>query len=1144
MGRRREGHLWFNGFGGALRYDGEAFTTFTTEDGLVDNRVRVTVQDREGYLWFGTSGGASRYDGQTWTAFTTEDGLVDNWVEVIVQDREGYLWFGTQGGVSRYDGQTWTMFTTEDGLSHNFVRAITQDREGHLWFGTEVGISRYDGHTWTTFTSEEGLPHNRVHAIAEDRAGNLWFATASGSGGAVARYDGKRFVTFATQDGLAGEYVNSIVQDREGHLWFGHAGAGVSQYDGLTWTTFTTEDGLVSNEVWSLSQDEEGHLWIGTRLGVSRYDEETLTTFTTEDGLGDDVASEMLVDRQGNLWVGSWNGGVSRYDGRTWTAFGLKDGLPLGLLRALFQDREGRLWITGRPYARRWDGRAFTPLTRADAPLNNNNRLLNVFQDREGYLWFSTMDGVRRYDGRTLTSLTAEDSPPGNVNAIAQDREGHLWFGTNRGASRYDGEHLTTFTTQDGLAHDDVEAILVDEHGTLWFATRGGGVSRYDGKVFTTLTVEDGLAHNAVTALHEDREGNLWFATLGGLTRYRPPEPSPPSVFIDAVVTDRRYEAVSELEIPSTVGVTVFEFRGISFKTRPEAMIYRYRLTGYDETWRTTREHRAEYQDLPRGSYVFEVQAVDRDLVYSASPATAALTVHLPYQQVALLSALAVAVLLIAWQSGRVFQRDRRLSLANQTLESQKTQLAEAWGAAEQANQAKSRFLANMSHEIRTPLNAILGYAQILRRDTETLPAQRRAVDTIEQSGDHLLKLINEVLDISRIEAGAQELHPVDFDLQAVVQGLDAMFALRCEQRGLTWKVEGPEAERLLVHGDEAKLTAVLINLLGNAVKFTEGGDVNLGLIPLPENFYRFEVSDTGPGISPDAQAAIFEPFHQAGEGAQEGGTGLGLSIAQRLVALMGGRLELESTPGTGSRFFFTLRLPVARAGGVAEASTEQWSRVSHLAPGYRVAALVADDVPENREILSWMLTEIGVDVTLAANGREAIESIKSEAPDIAFLDIRMPEIDGSQVARRIREELGRDAPKVVAVSASALDHERKQYLEAGFDRFIPKPVRAEQVYACLADLLQVEYEYASTEPGNGAEAPELSWSGIRLPDQLLMRLREAAELHSVTELERYLSEMEALGEDERHHAAHLRDLSEQYDMDGILKILKDIRVV
>ena len=247
--------------------------------------------------------------------------------------------------------------------------------------------------------------------------------------------------------------------------------------------------------------------------------------------------------------------------------------------------------------------------------------------------------------------------------SILQDREGHLWFGTWGGVSRYDGQTLTTFTTKDGLAHNVVGSILQDREGHLWFGTFGGGLSRYDGQVFQTITRRDGLASNVVsrTSVIQDRDGDVWIGTNNGLTRYRPPAPWPPPVFIKAVVTDRRYEGVTELAIPSTVGLTVFEFRRISFKTRPEAMVYRYRLRGYDADWQVTHDRRVEYQDLPRGKYTFEVVAVDRDLVYSESPASVALTVHLPYERVGLIAGLSIAIVLVVLQTVRVVVRDRRL---------------------------------------------------------------------------------------------------------------------------------------------------------------------------------------------------------------------------------------------------------------------------------------------------------------------------------------------------------------------------------------------------------------------------------------------------------------------------------------------------
>ncbi|MBI2965513.1 MAG: response regulator [Chloroflexi bacterium] len=301
---------------------------------------------------------------------------------------------------------------------------------------------------------------------------------------------------------------------------------------------------------------------------------------------------------------------------------------------------------------------------------------------------------------------------------------------------------------------------------------------------------------------------------------------------------------------------------------------------------------------------------------------------------------------------------------------------------------------------------------------------------------------------------------------------------------------------------------------------------------------YLFEVLDTGPGISPEAQKAIFEPFHQEEAGVRKGGTGLGLTISQRVLELMGGQLALDSTPGQGSRFFFTVPLPPA-SGEMIAASSEQWTRVKHLKQGYRVRALLTDDILENRDVLSGLLTDVGVEVTLTENGRQAVEQARAQRFDIALLDIRMPQMGGLEAARLIRQEKGQDAPRLVAISASALDHERRQYLDEGFDGFIPKPFRAEQVYACLADLLHVEYEYA--EPVAPVEAPALDLKAISLSEPLLKRLREAAELSSVTDLEEALGEVERLGPQEGRLSAHLRTLSQDFKMEEILKILEEI---
>ena len=1030
------------------RYDGNQFTTFTTEDGLGGSAVWSVLQDRQGNLWFGTgrsgvSEGASRFDTTGWS--------------------------GAQGGVSRYDGNQFTTFTTEDGLASNAVWSMLEDQEGNLWFGTEGGsLSRYGGDQVEIFTTEKGLAHNSVNCVLQDRQGNLWFGTQGG----VSRYDGASFATFTTEDGLASDQVVCMLEDRQGNLWFGTERIGAG---GGVWRS-------------------------GTGGGVSRYDGEQFTTFTTEDGLASDQVVCMLEDRQGNLWFGTLRGGASRFDGVEFTTFTTEDGLAHNWVWSILEDRQGNLWFgTGRS---------------------------------------GIGGGVSRYDGTNFTTFTTRDGLASNqVRCSMEDQQGNLWFGTQSGGvSRYDGNEFVTFTTEDDLAHNWVSTMLEDRQGNLWFGTQGGGVSRYDGLVFQRLGRRDGLTNDLVEGILQDRQGDIWIATRGGVTRFRPYSISPP-VHLTNVMTNRDHGPVKEISLPTSQTYIAFEFGGRNFKTHPDQMAYIYRLQGRDAEWQQTRKRRVAYTDLPRGDYEFEIKAVDRDLSYSQTPATVRVHVHLSYERIGWIALLGIAALLAVWQTGRVVYRDRRLQETNAKLSEANQDLQEANQQIQEANQHKSDFLARMSHELRTPMNAILGYAQILRDEPDLPPRQQRGIQTIARSGEHLLALINDVLDLARIEAGRLELNEVDFDLSRLVRELAAMFELRCAQKGLAWRVE-MERGSSWVRGDENKLRQVLINLLGNAVKFTDRGEVVLQVDTAAHDRYRFAVHDTGPGISPERQTLIFQPFEQEGEGVRKGGTGLGLAIAQRHVILMGGTLELESSEGQGACFAFTLHLsPASAESPVRQRETDPLVR--HLAPGFSVQALVVDDVPENREVLGYVLEQIGVQVQLAGSGEEGLVQARQSLPDIVFMDIHLPGIDGVQTMQRIWDEHGQEQVKIAAISASVLRHERQQYLEAGFDAFLGKPFRREQIYACLAELLGVEFAYESHPAKTGETLP--IQPEIVLPEPLYARLWEAADLSQVTAFERGLEEVQALGVAGRQLAVRLSELNQQYDRDALLALLEGI---
>jgi signal transduction histidine kinase/DNA-binding NarL/FixJ family response regulator len=551
--------------------------------------------------------------------------------------------------------------------------------------------------------------------------------------------------------------------------------------------------------------------------------------------------------------------------------------------------------------------------------------------------------------------------------------------------------------------------------------------------------------------------------------------------------------------------------------------------------------HHQEGERRPLAKWTTPLDVAQRQWTLVFEPVASFRTAPFHWQsRTALAGGLLLTGLLSAylWRDAR---RTEELALSNAALHTEVATRKAAETAAEAASRAKSEFLANMSHEIRTPMNAILGYSQILLRDGALHPFHRDALATIASNSDHLLRLISEILDLSKIDAGRMDLSLSDFDLVALVRELTAMFQHPCEEKRIGLRVEGLDLARSQpVRGDQGKLRQVLVNLLGNAVKFTAHGRITLRVSRSEGDSWRFEVSDTGIGIPEDARQEIFKPFQQGPGSSGRGGTGLGLTIARRQVELMGGMLEVRSEAGAGSDFFFAIPLPAADSRGRSAADAAR--RIERLAAGHRVRALVVDDIRENREVLSTMLAAIGCEVILAENGRQAIEAVAASRPGIVFMDMRMPEIDGLEATRRIVSDHGQPGLKVVATSASALEHQREMYLQAGCDDFVAKPFRAERIYAALRNLLGVEFDYADS-PANIDAAPELDLGSIALPEDLITRLVMAAELHSTTVMKNCLREVEQAGPPGQRLASHLRGFMASYDMETIQKIVAQIPV-
>jgi signal transduction histidine kinase/DNA-binding response OmpR family regulator len=467
--------------------------------------------------------------------------------------------------------------------------------------------------------------------------------------------------------------------------------------------------------------------------------------------------------------------------------------------------------------------------------------------------------------------------------------------------------------------------------------------------------------------------------------------------------------------------------------------------------------------------------------------------------------------------------------------------LKAAQNKAETANHAKSVFISSMSHEIRTPLNAIMGYSQILERADGLTVQQRNDIAAIHRAGNHLLSIINDILDFSKIEAGKMELHHTNFDLESMTQDLFTIFSMRCEEKGLELNVEGlAKNNKVCVRSDSVKLRQILVNLIGNAVKFTPSGSVTLLIKPLENDNYYFEVSDTGQGIPFEKQSSIFTAFQQDEEGIKQGGTGLGLSISKTLLQLLGSDLAMESVPGESSRFFFTLHLPAAEE---SEQEENPFTNVSQLASGQSVKAVLIDDVQANLDVLTRVLDQIGIKTSGADNGANGIKLIDEVMPDIVFSDYHMQGVDGLDITRHVRKSHTNKNIKVVMISASVFEHHQEMYRKEGIDGFIGKPFVREEVLALLQQLLNVKYDYVSKSHSKDIQLQELGINSVVLSKDITEQLKSNIQSGQITKVNGLLDKLEADKLIVSALAQHLRNLIENLDFDDVLAIVNTFRI-
>jgi len=1093
---------------------GYVHEVFTAGDGLPAAGISQVLQTRDGFLWLATFNGLARFDGAHFEVFDSErmPALGSNRIFNLAEGRDGALWIRTeQGHLVRYANGVFTACPApRAGGADCSLREVgapgytllQEGRSGALWTrGPGGGVFRVEGSglreapeievpapgtgpgqdTWEVRSRTlyyEGRPvltlppdPGGLGPIYHGRDGTVWVATSRR--GELHAFHPARIATFA--EGLPSPAVYPVYEDRDGTIWAGGVNLLASLAPGAERFRPLPNPAGPEQSVHAFLRDRQGTFWIGTSRGLYTLGPSGFTPAGDERSRNLGVRA-LFEDSRGGLWAGTEQGLFHREplaEGGRWSWLRAEDGLPFPWLRVIRETADGALWIgTNGGGVIRLSGGRFTAITHAQGLASDLVRGLYAAPD--GRLWIATENrGLSRLDPasvgrpggpRIAVVGTRQGLPASGVHQIVADGLGNLWMSSNEGIFRARLDDLNAVA--DGrLPH--LETVLYNERD-------GMGVREANGSV-----QDAGL---------RDRQGRIWFPTLDGVVRLDPREllrPSaPPPVYVEGLrLGEEETPLGAAVRLPPPRRSFALEFTAPSFLA-PERQRFRFRLVPYDCDWIESGARReAFYTQVPPGRYRFEVMAAGPDGGWSR-PATIPVELVPRFFETGWFRALCVLLacgigfgLSRAWGI-RQRVRQRRLE---RLVEERTATIAQQAEKLRELDELKSQFFANVSHELRTPLTLTLGPLQDaldgrfgpLRQD---LAAQ---VEVALSNAQRLLGLVDQLLDIARLNAGRLRLRPRRGDLAAAVRQRVEAFLPLAERRGIELSLADP-VEPVEAWFDEIQIEKVFDNLLGNALKFTpRGGKVQITIAAPPgDGPVAVSVRDTGPGIPTDQLERIFERFYQVEGTAQRRwpGAGIGLALARQLVELHGGTIAVESAEGKGACFTVTLRrdrdhLPAELldegprerekrppgAIAIPSETPDEPMRAFDLADfdreDDRTTVLVVDDHPDVRAYVRRHL-EPDYRILEAADGAEGLEQARRFVPDLVVSDVMMPGLDGNALFRSLREDPELELVPVVLLTARASAESRIQGLRDGVDDYLVKPFDARELKARVDNLI------------------------------------------------------------------------------------------
>ena len=1037
--------------------------------------VWAITSDASGDLWFGGYGGGLRRlaggeTGQPPTVWRHAPGdassLSSDIVLSLAIGRDGAVYVGTVRGLDRMQQGA---FERVPGVPAGTVLALHAASDGTVFIGTGEGLYRRtpEGRVARIGRPGEHAAHG-VMSLHQDRRGSLWIGGRRG----LLRHHHERMddlsPAFVPAPGALPVAVLGIHEDHEGGIWFGSRGVGLARLS-PTWRNFAVlpAPGNVTAPaaLATASEDLDGTLWLAGDAGLARLPADAAQPEWI--ARGDAFAGRRqtaVLPLADAVWVGHVDG-LSRFDRRLGTIrhFGVdgEDPVPRGMLDLLAPDGSGGLWLSvyGAGLQRRdAAGRVLQSVTAGDASGLASNDVEQLGAGPDGALWLATGKGLLRRDPASGRFASPPGAPTGRVHAFAFAGARQVWVHGTRGLYRYrldpDGlveEHAAPA----GRAVPAVAAggLAVDAGGNVWLSTQRG-LFRYQPAAgsLRQFGVRDGLPSIDFSdrPLLQARDGRIVADTQGGMVLFDPMSleqlATPPRLVLDAIRVRRAGAritlagAVAEVQ-PGDQELEV-SAQLLSFAD-PGGHRYRSRLEGLDTDWvEQGAEGVRRFGRLEPGRYVLHIAAANADGVWAEPALRQELRVLPPWWRTPLAvsawALLAGLLLLLAARGYRArLARAHRRQLAEQQRE---------WAL--RASEAKTEFLATMGHEVRTPMTGVLGMAELLL-EADLPPAQRRHVEGIRQSGELMLRVVDDALDLARIEAGRLELHDELLSPAALLEAVAAVVEPLARRKGLAFTVEVAADTPARVRGDPLRLRQVLLNLAGNAVKFTTHGGVRLCAAGAdPPHTLCLSVVDSGPGLSDAEQARLFRRFGQASAATAQrhGGSGLGLAISSELAQLMGGEIRLHSAPGQGTRFDVLLPLVAAAADASAEAPAAGPAPVA-AAPRPRHILLVEDDATVAR-VLAELLQRRGHAVRHVPHGLAALAEWQPGRFDLALLDLDLPGVDGATLAQMLRQR-GADVP-LLAITARADPRAEHEARAAGMDGFLRKPIPSAALFAAV----------------------------------------------------------------------------------------------